>query len=164
MSWSLRRSQEFLTTTSVPSPQLMPHRRPRKNKEIPFSWALLLIAILEISVWSAGLRESPVREYLIRENNNIRTSVSANALETRLLERISVLALLEQQLRSVFQQEREFEHLRSLKSERLVDLCDTWIVHRHSIFLALEASDQDSDSSDEAHFAATYLKSCTKCL
>lgn len=75
------------------------------KREIPFSWALLFISILEISVWSIGVGEKGVQDYFARENSNFSTSlIGSEQVKPDTQKIISLLAVLQERLRSSFQQ------------------------------------------------------------
>jgi hypothetical protein len=92
----------------------------RVKREIPFSWALLFISILEISVWSIGLGEDSAREFFIRENFNVRTTPAGPELKLVSEKFISLLAFLEEQLRFIARRSQELRAKRVLELDKSV--------------------------------------------
>lgn len=82
------------------------HTKSKRN--LPFSSILLLIAILEVSVWSVGCVEDPVKDFLIRENSAFRTDLSkvSDILHSQF--ESSLLSLLHQQLTLLSQEKQYF--------------------------------------------------------
>jgi len=120
------------------------------KREIPFSWALLFISILEISVWSIGLREDPVKEYFIRENLNVRTIFSGSELAKPVSEKsISLLAVLEEQVRTSFRQAQELRNKRVLELEPSIPRKPVQFSTSFTVFLP--GSEEQETKTDPAN-------------
>jgi hypothetical protein len=123
------------------------------KREIPFSWALLFISILEISVWSIGLREDPVKEYFIRENLNVRTNFQSAELVKPVSEKsISLFAFLEQQIRISFRQAQELRNKRVLESDKSVPRKAVQLSTSFTVFLP--GSQEQETQTDPDSIAA----------
>lgn len=72
------------------------HRSTSRSASIPFSWSILLIAILEASAWCSGAFDTPDHEFFIRENSNTRLVLSNQYLNSPLKDFLVSAAYIEQ--------------------------------------------------------------------
>lgn len=89
---------------------------------IPFSWALLLLALLHFSVFSIGVCESHSRDFFLRHNSDLNTCYSPRSQiePERPVKQIDETLLLQQQTAASFAHEQEHLAQSSLDKQSLV--------------------------------------------
>lgn len=130
---------------------MRPRRIANKSKELPFSCILLLLAILEASIWSIGVLEDPIcsKEFLVDHNSNLRLLHLTKLIELK--EVLLTLRFIEQQKRLNSEKEREFESTRNFLDNPLQDTIRTDL-----LFLFLEEALTTNSKSKKGKTSGNY--------
>lgn len=55
----------------------------KSSNRIPFSWTLLVISLLQFSVWSIGVSEAHSRDFFLRQQNSLKSCSVSRQTEIR---------------------------------------------------------------------------------